>query len=97
MKDNIVEVKLWGKTVGLLSWDDKRGCSVFQFDKNFSQSGLNIAPLTAPLDSPYVQKTFPMSGNKEKIISEYWIKKIESALRETADQLNDERKASVIS
>lgn len=67
MKDNIVEVKLWGKTVGLLSWDDKRGCSVFQFDKNFSQSGLNIAPLTAPLDSPYVQKAFPMSGNKEKI------------------------------
>lgn len=67
MKDNVVEVKLWGKTVGLLSWDDKRGCSVFQFDKNFSQSGLNIAPLTAPLDSPYVQKAFPMSGNKEKI------------------------------
>lgn len=67
MKDNVVEVKIWGKTVGLLSWDDKRGCSVFQFDKNFSQSGLNIAPLTAPLDSPYVQKTFPMSGNKEKI------------------------------
>lgn len=67
MKDNIVEVKIWGKTVGLLSWDDKRGCSIFQFDKDFSQSGLNIAPLTAPLDSPYIQKAFPMSGNKEKL------------------------------
>ena len=67
MKDNVVKVKIWNKTVGLLSWDDKRGCSVFQFDKDFSQSGLNIAPLTAPLDSPYIQKGFPMSGNKEKL------------------------------
>lgn len=67
MKDNIIEVKLWDKNVGLLSWDDKRGCSVFQFDKDFSQYGWNIAPLTAPLDSPYIQRAFPMSGNKEKL------------------------------
>lgn len=67
MKDNVVEVRVWNKTVGLLSWDDRRGCSVFQFDKDFSQSGLNIAPLTAPLDSPYIKKAFPMSGNKEKL------------------------------
>ena len=67
MKDNVVEVRIWNKNVGLLSWDDKRGCSVFQFDKDFSQSGLNLAPLTASLDSPYVQNAFPMSGNKEKL------------------------------
>ena len=30
MKDNVVQVNLWDKNVGLLSWDDKRGCSVFQ-------------------------------------------------------------------
>ena len=67
MKDNVVEVRIWDKTVGVLSWDEKRGCSVFQFDKDFSQYGLNIAPLTAPLDSSYLQKAFPMSGNKEKL------------------------------
>lgn len=67
MKDNVVEVRIWDKTVGVLSWDEKRGCSVFQFDENFSQYGLNIAPLTAPLDSSYLQKAFPMSGNKEKL------------------------------
>lgn len=67
MKNNVVEVRIWNKTVGLLSWDDKRGCSVFQFDKSFPQSGLNIAPLTAPLDSPYIQNAFPMFGNKEKL------------------------------
>lgn len=67
MKDNIIQVKLWNKDVGLLSWDDNKGCSVFQFDKDFMQYGWNIAPLIAPLDSAYVQKSFPMSGNKEKL------------------------------
>ncbi len=67
MKDNVVEVRLWDKTVGLLSWDEKHGRSVFQFDANFSHCGLDIAPLTAPLDSPYVQRQIPMSGNKDKL------------------------------
>ena len=67
MKDNIIQVKLWDKDVGLLSWDDNKGCSVFQFDKDFMQYGWNIAPLIAPLNSAYVQKSFPMSGNKEKL------------------------------
>ena len=67
MKDNIIQVQLWDKNVGLLSWDNNKGCSVFQFDKDFMQYGWNIAPLIAPLDSAYVQKSFPMSGNKEKL------------------------------
>lgn len=67
MKGNVVEVRIWDKTIGLLSWDEKRRCSVFQFDKDFAQYGLNIAPLTAPLDSTYVQRHFPMSGNKDKL------------------------------
>lgn len=67
MKDNIMQVRIWGKNVGLLSWDDKRGCAVFQFDKDFPQYGLNIAPLLAPLDSVYVEKGFPLTGNKGKL------------------------------
>lgn len=67
MKDNVVEVRLWDKTVGLLSWDGKRGCSVFQFDGNFVRYGLDIAPLTIPLDSPYMQRLFPKYGNKERL------------------------------
>lgn len=73
MKDNVVQVNLWDKNVGLLSWDDKRGCSVFQFDQDFMQYGWNIAPLVAPLDSVYVQRTFPMSGNREKSVREQWV------------------------
>lgn len=67
MKDNIIQVQLWDKNVGLLSWDDNKGCSVFQFDKDFMLYGWNIAPLIAPLDSAYVQKSFPIWGNKEKL------------------------------
>lgn len=67
MRDNVVEVRLWGETVGLLTWDENRGCAVFQFDEKFSQYGWDVAPLTASLESPYIQKRFPLSGNKEKL------------------------------
>ena len=67
MKDNIVEVKLWGDTVGLLTWDNDRGCAVFQFDKSFVQKGIDIAPLVAPVKSPLVQKGFPIIGNRDKL------------------------------
>lgn len=66
MRDNIVQVSIWGKNVGSLSWDDKRGCSSFQFDRDFINNGLDIAPLVAPLSSAIVQRGFPISGNKEK-------------------------------
>lgn len=66
MRDNIVQVSIWGKNVGLLSWDDKRGFSSFQFDRDFINNGLEIAPLVAPLSSAIVQRGFPISGNKEK-------------------------------
>lgn len=66
MRDNIVQVSIWGKNVGLLSWDDKRGCSSFQFDRDFINNDLDIAPLVAPLSSAIVQRGFPISGNKEK-------------------------------
>lgn len=67
MKNNVVEVKLWNKTVGLLSWNANKGCSVFQFDHAFLQSGLNIAPLVAPIESSIVQEGFPIFGNKERL------------------------------
>lgn len=39
MEGNVLEVKLWEKTVGLLSWDKKRGCATFQFDADFVHCG----------------------------------------------------------
>ena len=37
MKDNVLQVNLCNKNVCLLSWYDKRFCSVFQFDQDFMQ------------------------------------------------------------
>lgn len=67
MKGNVVQVWLWNSPVGILSWDDMRGCAVFQFDKDFSHLGLNIAPLIAPINSVSMQKCYPLLGNKEKL------------------------------
>ena len=67
MKDNVVRVSIWGNAVGELSWDDGSGCSVFQFDGGFRHCGIDIAPLVAPLTSPYVQRAFPLPGNKERL------------------------------
>lgn len=67
MRDNIVQVSLWGKSVGVLAWNEKQGNSTFLFDTDFVRSGLDIAPLVAPLNSAIVQRGFPISGNKEKL------------------------------
>lgn len=53
----IAEVKLWGKTIGAVSWDNNAGRGNFQYDPAFAKSGIEVAPLTMPLaDKIY---TFP--------------------------------------
>jgi serine/threonine-protein kinase HipA len=43
-------VKLWGKTIGAVTWDHQRGVASFQYDAGFSRSEIQVAPLTMPLD-----------------------------------------------
>ncbi len=69
MKNNVIQVKLWDKLVGLLSWNESQNRSTFVFDKEFVKSGLNIAPFVAPLNSTAAEKGFPIIGNKEKLYS----------------------------
>ena len=66
MKNNVIEIKLWDYTVGLLSWDASKGRAIFQFDETFLQRNLDIAPLTASIGSPQVRNGFPLTGNKDK-------------------------------
>ena len=42
-------VKLWGKTVGLVVWHEETGTAQFQFAPEFVASGLDVAPLMMPL------------------------------------------------
>lgn len=45
----IAEVKLWGRTIGAVSWDDDRGFANFEYDPAFIDSGRELAPLMMPL------------------------------------------------
>ena len=42
-------VRLWGDTVGAVSWLDDRGYAVFEYDRDFISKGLDIAPIAMGL------------------------------------------------
>lgn len=69
MNGNVVKVTLWGKTVGYLSWDKtnwRTETSIFQFDRDYLSSGLDISPLMMPLDSKVVQSGLDIRGGNPK-------------------------------
>lgn len=43
------EVHLWGRKIGVVLWNEQRGCSSFEYTPEFIHSGLEVAPLTMPL------------------------------------------------
>ncbi len=43
------EVRLWGKSIGAVSWDEGAGVAHFEYDPDFTRSGIEIAPLMMPL------------------------------------------------
>ena len=45
----IAQVKLWGKSIGAVSWDESTGVAHFEYEADFIQSGIEVAPLTMPL------------------------------------------------
>jgi serine/threonine-protein kinase HipA len=44
------EVRLWGRTIGAVSMADAGAHARFQYDPAFVQSGIEVAPITMPLD-----------------------------------------------
>jgi serine/threonine-protein kinase HipA len=67
METNVVKVKLWGMDVGYLSWDNKARLAVFEYEPAFLEQGLDIAPLTMPVNSPRSRKLLPWAGDKDKL------------------------------
>ncbi len=45
----LAEVKLWGKSIGAVGWDEESRLGNFEYDPMFRNSGIEIAPLTMPL------------------------------------------------
>lgn len=67
MKANVVKVKLWGMAVGYLSWDNNQNVAFFEYEPEFLAKGLDIAPLTMPVNSPRSEKGMPWPGDKDKL------------------------------
>lgn len=53
----IAEVRLWGKSIGAVSWDEDNGLAHFEYAPEFVGSGIEIAPITMPLSDQIF--TFP--------------------------------------
>ncbi len=60
----LAEVQLWGRTIGAVSLEEGSQFAAFQYDPAFAQSGIEVSPITMPLDdrvhvfSGLPQKTF---------------------------------------
>ncbi len=48
-KVTVATVRLWGRDVGAVAWDERRGVGNFEYDPAFVKQGLPIAPLMMPL------------------------------------------------
>ncbi len=58
-------VRLWGRTIGAVSWLEDREIGVFQYVPEFLGSGIQIAPLTMPLSEfPYEFPALPRNTFK---------------------------------
>lgn len=50
-KVDTATVKLWGNTVGAVSWLDDRGYAVFEYERDFLNKGLDVSPIHMSLDA----------------------------------------------
>lgn len=60
-------VNLWGREVGRLHWNPRKGNTYFQFNQEYLQSGWDIAPLLAPLSRQDCWSTY--LGEEERMYS----------------------------
>lgn len=56
---DVAEVKIWGKLVGAVAWDERTGIASFEYDPNFKKLNWDLAPLKMPIDSARKVISFP--------------------------------------
>jgi serine/threonine-protein kinase HipA len=44
-----LEVRLWGRRVGVIAWDERSSLGRFEYDPDFIHTGLQLSPLVMPL------------------------------------------------
>jgi len=47
----VAEVKLWGRSIGAVSWDARRRVAAFEYDSKFTKSGIELSPISMPLSN----------------------------------------------
>lgn len=47
----VAEVRMWGRTIGAVSLGDNDDTTIFEYDRSFTQRGIEIAPLSMPLSN----------------------------------------------
>ena len=56
----LAEVKLWGRTIGAVSLEDRNDVAVFEYTPEFMKSGIEVSPIVMPLTgSIYVFPELP--------------------------------------
>ena len=53
----VAKVKIWDTLIGAVAWDEEKGIATFEYDKSFSKTGLDIAPITMPIQEAINGKT----------------------------------------
>ena len=63
MITSTMKILLWGKEVGRLSWDAKRGACYFEYNRDFLHGKIDAFPLVASIKSP--TSRLPIWGDKD--------------------------------
>lgn len=56
---NTAFVKIWGKLVGAVAWDEKSGIASFEYDSRFKTFGIDLSPFKMPIDKRQTIFSFP--------------------------------------
>ena len=60
MKDVLViEVRVWGQRVGAVALDQRLGYYAFAYEPAWRRTGIELAPLTLPMDGRSAPFVFP--------------------------------------
>lgn len=59
MDTPVIEVRIWGQRIGAVAPDPRLGCYVFAYDPAWRRNGIELAPLTLPLDDLRSSFAFP--------------------------------------
>ena len=93
---NKLDVMIWGKKAGTLieSKEGYRKRVCFYFDPGFVKSGLDIAPLRAPVNGPVAQNGMPVYPKSDmlEIAKRFGIKSAEATISKSIEVAKNYRK-----